>query len=162
MAGMEGLGKLLNVIPIASGKAFKMRGCSAVTCVAFVTATGATSTVAVTASNAFAGTYAAANVIKNIYTSTATDGTAGWTKQTYTPGSGLWASGPVSGFTFGNTGNNFPAALVAVFDIFTSELSDPNDYLKVANTGGTGAGVIVIPHDLTVQRSPANLEILGA
>jgi hypothetical protein len=160
---MEALGRLFNLIPIASAKPFRLRGASGVTCVAYVTATGATSTVAVAQDASFGGSFAtAAPVIKNIYTSTATDGTAAWTKNTFNTAVAPWTSGPASGFTFGNASNNFPTALVAVFHIFTSELSDPNDYLKITNTGGTSPGLFVLPYDLVSQRGPANLEILGA
>ena len=52
------------------------------------------------------------------------------------------------------------AGYTTAFEVLTSMLSDPSDYLKVS-VGGSGL-VTAILHDLTVQRKPANLEILGA
>lgn len=140
MAGMEGLGRVFNVIPIASGKAFKMRGASAVTFVC----TGA-DTFTVTAASSFAGTYASpGNIISHYYQATATDGTAAWTKQTQAASNAVVQAGS-------NT---------TVFSVFTSQLADPDDYVK-CTASATGL-VHAILHDLVVQRGPANLEILGA
>lgn len=165
MAGMEGLGRLFNFIPVPGAGAntgFKFRGASGVQVFAWVTATGATSTVAVTQSNAFAGTYVAAPVIKNIYWTTAINGTAAWNKLTYINGTAPFTNGPLSGFTFANAAQTLPTALLVAFSIFTSELSDPNDYIQVANTGGTGSAISAVPFDLVTQRAPANLEILSS
>ena len=47
------------------------------------------------------------------------------------------------------------------FEIFCSQLPDGYDYLEVdtakAGTGGQIGSVLYVPHDLTVQRTPANL-----
>lgn len=154
MAGMESLGRLDNLIPIAAGKAFKFRGASVVQ----ITCTG-DDTFTVNQSNAFGGTYAAVNCIKNIYWMTANDGTAGWNKFTW-----VNTTTPLSAITLLHTGAGTPASIVnatcAVFHVFTSELSDPNNYLKVT-VGGAGL-VQVHLMDLVHQRGPANLEILGS
>jgi hypothetical protein len=154
MAGMETLGRLDNIIPTASGQAFKFRGASTiqVTCVGVDTYT-------VTQSSTYGGSYAALACIKNIYWATAANGTVAWNKfswvNTTTPLSVITLSGSAPVPTALTT-----AATVAVFHIFTSELSDPNDYLKV--TASASGLVIVQPMDLLVQRGPANLEILGS
>lgn len=154
MAGMEVLGRNANVIQIAAGAAFKFRGASS----AMITCTG-NDTFTVNESNAFAGTYVALNCIKNIYFSTASNGTAAWQKFT-------WANTttPLSAVTLASGGAGTPAAVasaaVGVFHVFTSQLSDPENYLKIT-VGGSGL-VTVTLSDLTVQRGPANLEILGA
>ena len=54
MAGMEGLGRVLNVVPIASAKAISMKQCSGVTFVC----TGA-DTFSLTIATTFGGTYRA-------------------------------------------------------------------------------------------------------
>lgn len=165
MAGMEGLGRLFNAIPVVgagSNTGFKFRGASSVAVFAWVTATGSTSTVAVTQSNAFAGSYVAANVIKNIYWTTAINGSAAWSKLTYVNGTAPFGSGPLNTFTFSNTANTLATALLVCFQIFTSELSDPEDYLMVTNSGGTNATLFVLPYDLVHQRAPANLEIMSS
>jgi hypothetical protein len=136
---MYGLGRVLNVIPIAAGQAFKFRGASAVTFVC----TG-NDTFTLTASSSFGGSYSSpGNVITRKQTCTATNGTAAWAEATQAASNAVTiASGTV------------------VFGVLTSQIADPNDYLKVS-VGGSGL-VTAILHDLTVQRKPANLEILGA
>jgi len=159
---MEALGRLVNAIPVvgASGNTgFKFRGASGVAVFAWVTATGATSTLSITQSNAYGGSYVAAPVIKNVYWSTAINGTAVWNKLTYINGTAPFTNGPLSSLTFANAAQNLPTALAVCVQIFTSELSDPNNYLMAANTGGTGSALFVLPYDLVHQRAPANLEI---
>jgi hypothetical protein len=156
MAGMEALGRVCNVIPIASGVAFKMRNAS----VAMVVCTG-TDTFTVTQASSFGGSYTAYAIIKNIYWATATNGTAAWNKLTYNPNNLVapFGSGPLSAFTTGTT-TGLTTATCAVFHLFTSEFVDPNNYVKV--TASAAGLVSVYPADLTVQRGPANLEILSA
>jgi hypothetical protein len=140
MAGMEGLGRLLDVIPIAAGNAFKFRGASAVTFVC----TGA-DTFTLTTASTFGGTYASpGNLINHYYQRADTNGTHAWTKQTQSLSNAV-----VQG-----------SAYTTAFEVLTSWIADPNAYLKVS---AAGAGLVTaILHDLTVQRKPANLEILGA
>ena len=160
MAGMESLGRLNNIIPIAAGQAFKVRGASVIQ----VIATGATAVVTLNQSNAFGGSFTAFAAIKNIYWNTVTNGTAVWNKLTYAPtgtSSAIYGSPatPLSTYTHG-TSAGLTTALTTVFHIFTSELSDPNNYLQVV-MGGSGL-CTVQPMDLVTARTPANLEILSA
>lgn len=154
MAGMESLGRLCNVIPIAAGAAFKMRSASVVQ----VLCTG-NDTFTVQEATSFGGSYAPVAVIKNVYWTTANNGTAAWNKFTYVNGTNL-----LSAITLNSSGAGTPAAMVnatcGVFHVFTSELSDPNNYLKI--TVGASGLVQVYLGDLVTQRGPANLEILGA
>ncbi len=141
MAGMEGLGRLFDAVPIAAGQGFKFRGASAV---AFL-CTGA-DTFTVTVASSFAGSYVSPGaIISHYYQRQDTNATHGWTLQTQA------ASNAV---VQGNAG------YTTLFEVLTSELADPYDYIKVS-VGGSGL-VCAIPHDLVVQRKPANLEILGA
>ena len=138
MAGMDGLGRLFNGIPIAAGAGFSMQGQSAVTFMC----TG-NDTFTLTKASSFAGAYTNLAVIVRYYTNTSTNGTAGWVKVTQAAAATVTiASGAV------------------MFAVLTSQLSDPSNYLKV--TVGASGLVAAIPHDLTVQRAPANLAILGA
>lgn len=150
MAGMESLGRVCNVIPIAAGNAFKMRSAS----VAQVTCTG-TDTFTVNQASSFGGSYTAVASIKNVYGSTATNGTAGWSKLTYVNGTAL-----LSAVTIGGGSPTISGATCLVFHIFTSVLSDPNNYLKI--TVAASGLVQVYLTDLVHQRAPANLEILGS
>lgn len=156
MAGMEALGRLCNVIPIAAGKPFKMRSAS----VAMVVITGAAAAPTVNERTSFGGADTALAAIKNIYWSTATDGTAAWNKITYPTASATFTTGaPLSTYTHGTTAG-LTTANCSVFHIFTSELSDPFNYLNIA-VGGAGLAQVYLG-DLVVQRAPANLEIVGS
>jgi hypothetical protein len=156
MAGMEVLGRLANVIPIAAGAPFKIRGASC----HMVVVTGATAVATLAQDSSFGGGFAtAAAIVKNIYWTTATNGTAAWSKLTYVNGTAPFAAGPLSTFTLGTT-TGLTTAIAAVFHIFTSELADPYNYIKVTMTGGGLCSVF--SSDLTPQRAPANLEIMGA
>jgi hypothetical protein len=145
---MEGLGRVLNTIPIAAGAGFKFRGASAVTFVC----TG-NDTFTLTVAPSFAGSYVAppttalgGGMIHNYYTCTATNGTAAWVDTVLAYGSYVNAVTIASG--------------AVAFTVFTSQFTDPNCYIK-CSVGASGL-VTAITHDLTVQRDPANLEILGA
>jgi len=144
MAGMEGLGRVFNVVPIAGGKAISMKLCSAVTFVC----TG-TDTFSLTIATAFAGTYRNGAFftpswapLTRLYTVAATDGTAAWVRVTQTGAD--------------NTG----ARTNPTFTLFGSQLPDTYCYVK-CTAGATGL-VTAIAHDLTAGRTPANLALLGA
>lgn len=144
MAGMEGLGRDFNVVPIASGVAISMRDCSAVTFIC----TGQT-TFTLTVSGTFGGSYVSpGNIISRVYWSTATNGTAAWNKLVLAAA----ADNVVPGTTAGLTTANMTAIWVS-----GSMLADPKCYIKC-----TGALTMAIVHDLTVKRGPANLAKLSA
>lgn len=164
MAGMEMLGRVCNVIPVASGQPFKMRESSS----ALVVVSGVAATsVSVTDQPGFAGTPVNLACIKNIYYSTQSNGTAAWGKLTYVPGvtvAGIYLTGlPAQTFLFSaiNTATSLTVLMVA-FTIFTSELTDPNNYITVTMGGSGGVSCSVITGDLVHQRGPANLPILAA
>lgn len=148
MAGMEALGRLCNVIPIAAGKPFKMRGASG--CLFVVT--GAAAQPTINERSSFGGADVALAVIKDVYWAVNTDGTSAWNKLVISPA--------VSTITLGST-TGLTTAGMAAFHVFTSELSDPYNYLNCVNTAGS-ALITAILYDLVAQRGPANLEIIGA
>jgi hypothetical protein len=147
MAGMEALGRVCNIIPIASSKPFKMRGASSV----MVCVTGATAVATLNERSSFGGSDTALAVIKDVYWSTATDGTAAWNKLILSPLVSTYTHGTTTGLT---------TAVMSVFHVFTSQLSDPFNYLNVVATGSGLCSVTLV--DLVHQRAPANLEILGS
>jgi len=139
MAGMQGLGRLFNVVPIAAGRGLYVGNCSAVQLIC----TG-NDTFTVTVASTFGGSYATpGNIITQTYTNTATNGSAAWVKATQAASNAVTiASGSVA------------------FSVFGSQLADPKVYVKVT-AGGSGL-VMAILHDLTYQRGPANLQIVSA
>jgi len=152
MSGMEGLGRVFNVISLADTVGFDMSQCSAVSLV--FQASGASSAL-FAAAKTFAGSYDAFlpasgfNQPTRWYQSTSDTGTAGWTKQT-----AVWTNGATASLALAGT-----TAYMSVVDIFGTQMADGYKYLKVTCTNAT---VIAITHDLTVQRSPVNLKILGS
>lgn len=157
MAGMEGLGRLFNVIPnITTNSKFKIRGASAVT----VVVSGATAVVTLAQDSAFGGSFStSAPVIKNVYWATAADGTAAWNKLTFVAGTAPFTSGPLATYTHGTT-TGLTTAVMSAFCVYTSEFSDPNSYLRVTMTGSGIAQIL--HHDLVHQRTPVNLETLAS
>lgn len=144
MAGMEALGRLNDIVPIASGAAIKFRGASGI----LVVCTGA-DTFTITVASSFGGSYVAptssGGIITHYYQRADTNGTHAWTRQP------LAAANAVTQSNAGYT---------TAFEVLTSMIADPYNYIKVT-ASATGL-VTLIPHDLVVQRKPANLEILGA
>lgn len=138
---MEGLGRVFNIVPIAAGAGFSLKQASAVTFVC----TG-NDTFTVTVANTFGGSYSQPtgfNPITRKYTNTATNGTAAWVKATQAASNAVTiSSGAVA------------------FSVFGTQLPDPKAYIK-CSVAASGL-VIAILHDLTAQRTPANLPILGA
>lgn len=140
MAGMEALGRLVDIVPIAAGQAFKTRGATGF----LVVCTGA-DTFTVTVGNSFGSVSTnPGTIINHFYQRADTNGTHAWTRQTQA------ASNAVVQANAGYT---------TAFEVL-SAMIEGYTYMKVA-VGGSGL-VIALPHDLTVQRTPANLEILGA
>jgi hypothetical protein len=153
---MELLGRVCNVIPIASGQPFKMRDASS----AMIVVTGASAVITMTQANGFAGTPQTLLCIKNVYFSTQSNGTAAWAKgitwnvPATTPPPALLAT-----YTHGTTAG-LTTAVMTAFTIFTSELSDPFNYVIAT---ATGSGLCsVITGDMVHQRTPSNLAILAA
>jgi len=150
----EGLGRLFNVIPIAAGVALNASVAPAITYVC----TG-NDTFTITVATSFGGSYVTppttaigGGMIRDYYTSTATNGTAAWVKTTLANGSYVnsvvIASGSVAFCVYGVDMENVTAA------------GSKYQYIKVS-VGASGL-VAAIPHDLVHQRGPANLTILSA
>jgi hypothetical protein len=144
---MEMLGRTVNVIPIASGKPFKLRSASVV----MVVVTGATAVITLNERSSFGGADTALAAIRDVYWSTATDGTAGWNKLIFSPQVSTYTHGTTTGLT---------TAAMTVFHVYTSQLSDPFNYLNAVATGSGLCSVTL--GDLVHQRAPASLEILGS
>lgn len=142
---MEALGREFNVAPIASGVAISLKDCDGVTFVC----TGS-DTFSLTIATSFAGTYRAGSFftpawapISSFYNSTATDGTAVWTRVTQTAAD--------------NTG-----AITGMVAVFLSADALPDGYTYVKCTKGAAGLVTAITSDLAVQRKPANLAKMSA
>jgi hypothetical protein len=146
VAGQELLGRQLNIIPIAAAKPFRFRNAST----ALIVVTGATAQPTLNQRNTFGGGDTPLAAIKTVYWSTATDGTAAWNK--------LILPAFVSTFINGTTAGLTTATMTA-FHVFTSQLADPAAYLNVTMAAGLAYAIL---GDLTVQRGPASLELLGA
>jgi hypothetical protein len=141
-----GLGRVLDVIPIAAGQGFSIVNANAVDFVC----TGA-DTFTLTVATSFAGTYRAYNYFTPNFTPFTywyqradTNGTHAWTRQTQ-----VAASAVTQG-----------SAYTTVIPLFSTQLPDGYNYVKMS-VGASGL-VCAVLHDLSVARTPANLQILGA
>jgi hypothetical protein len=147
---MQGHGRVFDVVHDASGNMFSLKNASAVT---FIVKGSGAASLAVVAAKTFGGSttnWTPANGFGQTAffdQQAGTDGTHAWTKQTAT-----WTTNSVA--LAGTTGYTSTIA------IYTSQFADGYDYIQVTGTNTTT--VIALLHDLTVQRTPANLAILGA
>jgi hypothetical protein len=138
---MEGLGRLINVVPIASGRALSMAGARGIT---FIT-TGNDTFTFVEAVTFSGSTQAIPNLTQNVYTSSATNGSAVWTKNNALRSTNTIVSG---------------GAVACAIYIPGDFLDDTYAYIKCT---ASGAGLVTaILHDLYVQRTPPNLAIVSA
>jgi hypothetical protein len=150
MAGMQGLGRVFDVVHDASGNMISMKRASSIS---FVVKSSGAASLAVVAAKVFGGgttNWTTANGFGQTgfwYQSTATNGTAAWTKQT-----AVWTTNSIA--LAGTTG------YTSVLTIYSSQLADLFDYIQVTGTNTTT--VVALLHDLTVQRTPPNLAKLGA
>jgi hypothetical protein len=150
MAGMQGLGRVFDVVGVASTNYFSLKNASAVS---FIVSASGASSLALTAEPSFGGTpanWTPANGFGQTayyYQNVQNNGTGAWTKQTAT-----WTTNSVA---LAATGG-----YMSVFTVYADQLADTYDYIKVVGTNTTY--VVAVLHDLTVARTPANLAILGA
>lgn len=143
MSTSEALGRLMNVVPIASGVAISLRDAAGITFVC----TGA-DTFTLTASTTFGGSYTSpGNIINHYYQAAATNGTAAWTRQSQSLSNAVVQAG----------------AYTTVIEVLTAmiEQGTPADvYVKL--TASAGGLVAAYVHSMAYQRKPANLPVLSA
>lgn len=146
MAGMEGLGRVFNVVPAAVGLYINMKDCSAISFVCTGAGSGSTFNIQEAKNSSGGSVQDVGAVISQYYTTTDTDGSVAWTKVTQAAAdeTGSIASGSV-----------------AVVTVECSKLDDGFDYVSCSDSASQGGTVIAILHDLTVQRTPANLSLPG-
>jgi hypothetical protein len=137
--GMDGLGRVFNVLPVADDVYVSLRDASAVS---FICVNASGDTYTLTEAKDAAGTSAQALATMGDFYISATVG-AVWSKVTHAVASTIVPTSSQD---------------VAVITVRAEELSDTYDYVKLASTGaGT---VVALLHDLTVQRKPENLPAL--
>lgn len=139
MAGMEGLGRLFNVVPIAAGKSVSLRNAAGVTFIL----TGA-DTFTVKSQPSAGGSATNLATVTRYYQNTKTDGTGVWSLQTQAAGASVTLSGTQSASVY----------------IDESDLPAAAEYVEV--TVAASGLVTAIVHDLQEQRDPANLVALNA
>jgi hypothetical protein len=142
MAGMEGLGRLYNLLPTGDGVYVSLKQATGVAFLC-VGANAETFTLAEAKDAAGTGAQNLATITRYYSNSAAAAATA-WVKEAI-------AAGAVVTTT--------TAKPVAVIEIQADELSDDYSYVKVTSSStGTVVGIL---HDLNVQRAPANLVAPG-
>ena len=136
---MEALGRLLNLVPTADGVFVNLKNASGVTFIG-VKSGGDTYTVQ---SAAAASGGSDLDVVEHWYENANADGSSAWTR----------SADQVADAAVTTT------AAVAAIHVDAKSLPDGHAYVKCTSTS-TGL-VYAIVHDLTVQRTPANLPALG-
>jgi hypothetical protein len=135
----DGLGRVINVIPIAAGVGIALKDASAVTF--FCTGND---TFTITVADALAGSYATpGTIITRKSTNTATNGTAAWVDATQAASNAVTIASGTVAFTVTNT-----------------SLPDTKDYVKC--TQSAAGLVFAVVHDLKVKRAASNLPALSA
>lgn len=138
MAGMEGLGRVFNIIPTADAVYVDMTKCSAVTFVCV----GADTYTLNEAKTIGGGS--AQNLLKwdHWYTNAGAVGVTAWVEASdATPAA---------------------AAIIAANAVLTVGADDLSDGFTHVDMVSTGAGLVyAITHDLVVQRDPANLPVVS-
>jgi hypothetical protein len=146
----QGLGRVFNAVPAASGNMFSMRDANAVS---FLVLASGAATLAVTAAKTFGGSTANWTPANGFgqpgywYQNTVSNGTAAWTKQTAS-----WSTNTLT--LAGTTG------YASVVTFYATQFADGYRYIQVSGTNTTY--VVALLHDLSVERIPANLVKLGA
>jgi hypothetical protein len=135
--GMEGLGRVFNVIPVAAGVGVSLKKAMGVTFVC----TG-NDTFTLQSMTAYNSGNVALPAITNYYTSTSTAGSAAWTDHTQAPASTVViASGAAS------------------FYVDCGDLPAGADWVEV--TVAASGLVMAIVHDLYYGEDPKNLPLLA-
>jgi hypothetical protein len=134
---MEGLGRVVNVVPIAQGTLISLKDCAGVTFVC----TG-DDTFTLTSAATYNGDTTDLATITDYYTNASTAGADPWVMHTQAAADNVViASGAVSFYV---DGSDLPAGA---------------EYVSV--THGSAGLVMAILHDLLVQRTPPNLRVLS-
>lgn len=134
---MEGLGRVVNVVPIAAATLISMKDCAGITFVC----TG-DDTFTLNSAATYNGSTATLATITDYYTNTSTAGAAEWVAANQAAADNVAiASGAAS------------------FYVDASDLPSAAEYVEV--TVGASGKVTAILHDLLVQRAPANLRALS-
>lgn len=149
---MEGLGRVINVVPIAAGRGLRLDVAEAITFVC----TG-NDTFTVTAAPTFAGSYTA---VTPSGTTLAADHGVRCYKSTATNGSAAWVRDDTLVQASPNGHTVVIASGTVAFCIGGDILPDGQRYVKVS-VAASGL-VTAVFHDLDVQRAPQNLAIVSA
>lgn len=143
MAGMEGLGRLFDIVPISGSESdyVSMENCSAIS---FVCTGDDTFTLSEAQSAGGLNAQAPGLIIYDYWTNTSTNGTAEWVQHQPSPF--------LNAFTITSG-----TLIVCVF----GDMLDAG-YTYIQCHPSSGGLVAAVAHDLTVQRLPSNLKALSS
>ena len=134
---MEALGRLVNVVPVASGAWINLRDCAGIT---FVHVGVATNTLTLTQATDVGGSGAAnLAVVTRFHYSSGSAGATAWALQTQAAGNVV----------------TIPTSMVVtITHISANSLADTYAFVRGVASSGT---LVAIQHDLNVQRDPTYL-----
>jgi len=145
----DGLGRIFNIVPRANAVGIYVGDCAAIS---YVMTNDDTATLSI--AKTFAGTYRAGN----FFTPAWAPIVRGYTNADNGVGTGAWTRVTQAGAATFITATD----IEGLFTLFTTQLPDGYPYVKCTLTTNDGVGLIAIKHDLAVQRTPANLQIMSA
>lgn len=148
MAGMEALGRLGDIVPIAGGQGISMQRHSGITFVCTNSAINAVFTL--TLATSFGGSYSQPsgwNPITHYYQNPQQNGTGQWSDKITQA-----ASNAVT-----QANNNY----TTVIEVFGPMIPDTYKYIKCTNSGGAGLVTAWLHDPTTGAAKPANLHIVG-
>jgi hypothetical protein len=147
-----GLGRVFDVVYTPAAHPIKMRNANAISLVTKASST-ATTSLTVQAQKTFSGSavnWTTANGFGQPsawYQNTVNDGTAAWVKEAASWASNVLTIAATSGY-------------VSVVTFYATQFADGYEYFLLQTA--TNNVPFAILHDLAVQRTPANLEVLGS
>lgn len=139
MAGMEGHGRLFDVVPAASGVLISLQNAAGVTFV--VTATTDPGTFTLKSATGYDGSPSTLAAIEDWYQNASQAGADAWTAQSQAAADTI----------------TVPAGDSATVYVDSSDLPAGANYVSLTASGSGTETVTAIVHDLAVQRTPANL-----
>jgi hypothetical protein len=142
-----GLGRVFDSCMVASGNGLSVRECAAVSI--NVNSPNSDAVITLTVSKTFGGSYAAnsATPFAYYYSQTASNGTGQWIRNTQAASNVVTVAGSI---------------VVVSIPLFMTQMPDGYEYIKVTTTVDASAITQVLFHDLSFQKAPANLLVLGA
>lgn len=164
MAGMEQLGRNVNVVAVASGVGIRIADCSSIAWLMTYdgsTAFHATLSISPTFTGSYVNSSISWNPIVHYYTNADNGaGTGQWSAAVANNSAGNAYNGQGAGSYLVPYTGSFTAGNAAWVELLASQVPAGYEYVKCTVSGGSGLCIAIA--QLDVQRRPANLPAMSA